>query len=271
MASDGLTVWLGEQRIDGRTVARVGRRGNELIAEFGDLGTLIANAIDGSVRFEGSVQADVSVLQKLRASVVQALARHAQGKMTMHASAVGFGSEVVVLVGPSGVGKSTLAAALCRQPNIEFVGDDTVAIDVPEDASGTKAIQVVPTQDTAWLLPDARVALGFEGEPAGKIAVSVPSAPLDFLSMRAVVGLVFDSDVPEAELQPLHGERAFTLLAGSLIRFVIDEPSAQIREFEQLKILARLCPVLELRRPRDIGQLNRGLDVIQQLLTSGAR
>src|SRR4051812_48215414 len=108
MTTDPLTIWLGEQLVNERVVARVGRRGKELIAEFADLGVLVANLEQRSTRFEGKPGADAAVLQKLMASVVDALARHIRGKMSIHASAVACGSEVVVLVGPSGAGKSTL-------------------------------------------------------------------------------------------------------------------------------------------------------------------
>ncbi len=66
-------------------------------------------------------------------------------------------------------------------------------------------------------------------------------------------------------MRRLHGHDAFTVLADSAFRFVIDEPSAQEREFEQFRSLVRHCAVFELRRPRDLGGLARSVACVEAL------
>ncbi len=165
MASERLTRWLGEHRVDGRLVARIGRRGDELVAEFAGVGTLAAANRGTRTRFEPVEGADPSVIEKVSASVLDALVRHAQGKVTLHGSAVCKESSVVALVGASGAGKSTLAAALCAQSNIDLVADDTVALELSDEMNTRAPVEVTPTQTAAWLLSDARSALGLDSGP----------------------------------------------------------------------------------------------------------
>jgi hypothetical protein len=260
--------WVGESRIHGKVVARVGRRaGGDLVAELLNVGTLAADPGGDNARFEPVPGMSTTMLDKLTASVLDALARHAQGKMTLHGGGVALRSRAVVFVGPSGAGKSTLAASLCTRPSIELVADDTVALELPEDLDQAGPIEVVPTQATAWLLPDTRAALGIGPQPSerGKLPVAVrPFASRARLG--AIVGLSFDPNVDQPELRRLRGQEALALLSGSLIRWIIDDPAVQAREFEQLRVLVQQCPIFELKRAFDMMRLRRSAELIEQLL-----
>jgi hypothetical protein len=264
MAADGVTTWLAENSIGGTVLLRVGRQGDELVAEFANMGRLTTNPRGACVRFEPVAGASGAAVEKLRATVVDAFVRHAQGKVTFHGGAICLDSKVVALVGPSRSGKSTLTAALCGEPEIGLLGDDTVAIELSEIAGAP--VEVLPTQGSAWLLPDARRAFGLDAMAPRKIAVPLRAATSKRVVLAAVVGLVFDSDAAAPRLRRLRGQEAFSTLFNSAFRFVIDDPSAQLREFDQLRVVVEKCLVYELRRPRDLGRLKYTVRLIRELL-----
>jgi hypothetical protein len=263
--ADVPVVWLGEYRVDGDVVSRIGRKGDELVAEFSSLGTFRASRNGIVSHLEPLPGAPSWAFQKLRASLFDALLRHVQGKVTFHGSAVASGPRAVAFVGSGGAGKSTLAAACCARSELELVADDTVAFEI---ATGEgEDVGIVPTQKVAWLLPDARAALGLDAGAKTKVPLSLRSAQESKVSLLAIVGLSFDADVAGAELLRLRGQDAFQMLSRSTIRFVIDEPAVQVREFEQLQYLIERCPVFELRRNRDLGQLERTVELVRDLFT----
>jgi hypothetical protein len=205
-------------------------------------------------------------LEKLRSTLVDAFVRHAQGKVTLHGGAISRGPRALAFVGPSTSGKSTLTAALCQEVDIGVVADDTVALELPEGSPSSTSIEVVPTQSEAWLLPEARAALGFDSFAAGKTAIPLQQAAQDRLQLGAVIGLVFDSEATSPQLRRLRGQDAFSTLSSAAIRFVVDDPTAQMREFDQLRLLATMCPVYELRRPMDLSRLPHTVRCIKELL-----
>ena len=52
------------------------------------------------------------------------------------------------------------------------------------------------------------------------------------------------------------------MLSSAIIRFVVDDPAMQEREFEQMRVLVSKCPIFELRRPAYFSELGPTLDVI---------
>ena len=61
---------------------------------------------------------------------------HQRRRLILHAATIGWRGQAIALCGPTGAGKSTLAAALCRA-GCHFLGDDIAAIDF---ASGKRPI-----------------------------------------------------------------------------------------------------------------------------------
>lgn len=74
------------------------------------------------------------VLQKVLSGTAIALLMHQRGSIVLHASSVLFDGRVILLMGPSGVGKSTTAAALVQR-GATLIADDITVLDV--DSSGT--------------------------------------------------------------------------------------------------------------------------------------
>jgi hypothetical protein len=260
-----LTKWLGEERVRGRTTARIGRRGEEFVAEFPNLGTFFANADGTRTHLEPALGANPVLLEKLGASAIDALVRHLRGKLTFHGAAASLDSAAIVFAGESGAGKSTLVAALCAEDDFDLVADDTASVEIPESLDSSAAIEVVPTQSAVWLLPSARAALGFDEGRAGKVPLTPRPTTAGRLFLAGIVHLVFDPHSELPVLRRVRGQDAFALLSSSVIRFIIDRPEAQLNEFEQLRSLIQRCPVFQLQRSRDLNQLRRSVDAVRQL------
>jgi len=270
MASEGVIVWLSEQRVDGRIVARVGRKGDQLVAELGETGSLLVDSISGDACFQRNPNLAPASIDKLVVSKVDALTRNFRGKLTLHGAAVCVRQSAVVLVGASGAGKSTLTAALCAAADIALVADDTVSVEIPKEAG--RPAEVLPTQDVAWLFPSALAALGLCCDltvgfgRSGKVAVPLRSSRHVGLPVLAVVNLVFDPNVTKPTLERLRGQAAFSVLAQQAIRLVIDKPDAQMHEFQQFRNLIGSCQVHRLTRRRDFNDLGYAVDVIGRLV-----
>jgi hypothetical protein len=257
-------VWLGETSREGTLLARIGRDGDEYIAEFPNVAVLRADRSGAWSRLEPANGARPSDVEKLSRSTVDALLRQLQGKLTLHAGAVACSKRALVLAGPSGAGKSTLVAALCMRAGAALVGDDTVAID--SNPAGVPI--VIPTQDRVWLLPVSRVALGLDGEGVEKSSFGVERVHSEPVVLSSIVGLAFDDRIDEPVLERLRGYEAFALIAGLVFRFAIDEPVVHKREFEQLQSLALATPVFRLRRPRAFDKLDATVSLLQTMLCS---
>jgi hypothetical protein len=260
------TMWLSEHRAEGRLVARIGRRGHRLIAEFVGVGTLTADRDGGSSQFQPAEGADPATVERFDRSMLGALLRHLLGEMTLHGSCAAAEDAAVAFIGASGSGKSTLVAALCASGSLELVSDDTVALEISADPPDV--VQIVPTQARVWLDSSACRALNVTASAAEKTPVSIGKRRNHHARLKAVVGLVFDADIAAPRLTRLRGQEAFATILKSVVRFVVDEPEVQVREFEQVAAIARQCPVFELRRSPSFDQLLATVELVRPLWIS---
>lgn len=264
MVGYGLTKWLAEDRSDGRVIVRVGRRAGELVAEFPNLGLVTVTADGNCAHFEPANGLSPIQVEKIQSTLVDAFIRHAQGKLTLHGGSVCDEKKAIAFVGPSRAGKSTLAAALCAGRDLALIGDDTVAIELSEPNGAT--VYVTSTQKSAWLLPDTRRAFGFDASVPRKTAVALKTGGVERKALGAVMSITFDPEGASPTLRRLHGQEAFSTLFNSAFHFVVDDPTALVREFEQIRAIADQCSIYELRRPRDLRRLGETVDLVRSLL-----
>lgn len=257
----GLT-WLGEYQEDGVVYFRLGREGDELVAEWPNIATLRANPKRGTSRFDADPSADPVLVEKVHRSLAQALLRHLEHKLTLHGSAVTDpkSGRAVAIVGSSGAGKSTLAAALAREEGLAFAADDTLAIEMPE---GVIVPTLLPTERESWLLADVCEHFGV---PPGDDKQAV--APPRLASAARLVAVVLPAfgEGEEIRLSRMRGQSLLSALVPAVVRFVIDDPRVQLREIEQLSRLTDMVPVISLTRPRDLSRLGETLRVVRALL-----
>ena len=176
------------------TVLRIGRAGDAVVAEWPGICRLRAEG--GEHAYEPEAGVDPHLVDKIRLGAGAALLRHLDGKPSLHASAR-FADRCAGASWPSsaraGAGKSTLAAAACREPGVSFVADDVVALDLSGPAP-----MVEPAERAHWLDPTAVVALGMNETTSGGDKVwCMPRASLaEPLPLAAVVHLAFAEGEP---------------------------------------------------------------------------
>ncbi len=258
-APDTIT-WIGEDTQGGAVGFRIGRSGDELIADFVGLGRLSADRGRGTSCFLPAPGASAALLAKVELSAVPALLRHLADKLTLHGSAAAWGGVAISCIGESGAGKSTLSAALCTRFGAELVADDTCALEFREGR-----VDLFPTERVHWLISGS---MDPDPEGTAKWAVAPRALVNEPPRLAAVCRLTFDETAPGTSLQRLRGQHALAALVPAVIRFVIDEPDMHEREFEQLRSLAERVPIYELRRPRKASEIERSCVAVADLARS---
>jgi hypothetical protein len=248
--------WTREWRTDGFLDFRVGRAGEELVAEWSGL-CIVRMTRAGEVRrFTPGSGVDAERAKRLVEGPVQALARHVSGKMSLHASAVASADAAVLFLGASSCGKSTLAAALCRS-SLEMLADDAAFLE-----ERTDGFYVVPSESAHWLRQDAARVMGAKDVRSAKsllVPVAVATRPV---RLRLMVALAFDEAASRATLRRLEGHEAFRWLRTSLFRLVMDEPEVDASDFEKVAALYDAAPLLELRRRPCLEDIREGAELV---------
>lgn len=240
--------WLAESFEHGVLAARVGRDEDRLVAEWPERLSLSVRRDGSDLVLEPHPAVEASDLEKLKRGAVGLLLAHLAGAIPLHASAVAIDGRAVVFVGGTGLGKSTLAAALCERGGASLLADDAVVIERDEDT-----YQVLAVEPNHWLDRASAAALGrpsdFAAEKAPTAArrADVPRAPL-----AMIAHLAFSADGREARLVPLFGLDAVAGLLSQLTRFVVDEPGVARRDLTLLADLVDRTRIVRLERPRDL-------------------
>lgn len=247
--------WIHQVMVDDVLTFRVGRCEGAMVAEWPGLATFDC-ARDGSGPHLTPISgASPRAIEKLRHGYVRALLRDLHGHLSVHASAVALGGRAVVFVGPSGVGKSTVAAEMCLQQGAELLADDVVLFDV-----GADGVRVVPSERQHWLNADSCLALGF-APPANtssgdKHELAAPHVARNASRLALTVALGLDPSAGQAMLRPLHGSSAACSLLEAVIRFDVEDPTARRRELEQVTRIYNQVPFLQLvRSPVALGRV----------------
>lgn len=185
------------------------------------------------------------------------------GRPVLHGSAVVIDGNAFAFLGPSGRGKSTMAAAFARS-GYAFLTDDGLVLH--RDGN---AFFADPHLSSIRLLPDSELAvMGTDTLPddgsAGKVRVEAgPTVP--YASQRARlrgIYLMREPNSAEMVFQPLSiAERVAALLQHS---FLLDSKDKQrVRDhFEAMGALADGCPMFGLDYPRDYSRLDDTISAI---------
>jgi hypothetical protein len=233
--------WVAETVENGRTIFRIGRHGEKLVAEWPGLGRLLTDRTATQPEFRAEEGADATIVEKIQAGAVRGLLRHLEGKLAMHASAIARNGAAVAFIGDSGAGKSTIAhvAALDRA---ELLSDDCLFI---EDG------RALPTENASWL-----------DRPGGKQRIECGRVAVRGAPLRAFVRLVFEEG--PVSVRRLTGYTAADVLSRAMVRFVMDEPAVLRADTERLAQLT--VPVVQLSRPRGFEHLPATLAAIDEAI-----
>jgi hypothetical protein len=250
--------WLAEYVEDGNVAFRIGRVGEDVVAEWIGLVRLTSRRDGKDVRFEVAPGAHSPDVEKIRRGSAQLLLRQLGGELSLHGAAVGRDGRAVILLGRSGQGKSTLAAHLCQKRGLAFLADDAVAVGGRGDA-----FVVEPLEANHWIDDAARRALGIAAGEVGKLPI--PAATIGPPSaLVAAVELSYAEGPPH--LTRLAGVDAMQVLVPQVVRFVLDEPEAQRRELAHLATLVGAVPLYRLTRARDLARLDEGAELVESLI-----
>lgn len=102
------------------------------------------------------------------------VALHQRGRLALHASAVALDGRGIAICGPSGVGKSTLSAALCRA-GCTFISDDVTAIDM----TAGRPPRIVADGRAHRLWQDSLERLALDARRGDAVRPSIPKFHVD--------------------------------------------------------------------------------------------
>ena len=146
---------LGTDSVYGTIQVRAYASPSAIRLVYDDTGTFEIRPGDRTIAWHrGAVATDEAMRADLLGRVI-AFAAHSDGALALHASAVCIDGRAIALVGPKGIGKSTLAFALVRQ-GARLITDDTLIVRF--DATG--ASWAVPGLQRLRLWEDSARALG---------------------------------------------------------------------------------------------------------------
>lgn len=189
-----------------------------------------------------------------------------KGHAVLHASAIQLGGRSFAFIGPSGRGKSTLAAALCRV-GARLISDDTLRCDVQGDRivcfPATRSLRLRPT---ATLLATAEAPTYITVD--GRLGLSPALVDDGTHTLNAV--FVPKSAAPgEAfTIARLSGVNVMTQLAAGARVTCWLSSEMRSRQFSLLATLAQTLPVFALSTPRDIVFSEAGREELASALST---
>lgn len=197
---------------------------------------------------------------------------HQRRLLALHAATVAWQGRAIALCGPTGAGKSTLAAALCRA-GAGFVGDDIAAIRT-DTADGVPMVWPDGRQHRLWADAIDHLTLAERQGPPIRSHMRkfhvAPSSPVDGGQDAAPLAAVIllrtrDRTVPPG---PPAIERLALVDAAPLLRAEIYRPSLARRMghdpllFIQIASLLDRVPVFRLERTRGLEYLDAGATLV---------
>lgn len=180
-----------------------------------------------------------------------------RGALALHAAAVVSGAGATLLLGPSGGGKSTIAAALAARHGWRLYADDVAIVRSEPAASMGAAFAVWPAATGVCLKRDALAALGVA--PADCHALTAydqkvwyepePCVAANPQPLRALVFLRRSAAAAVPVLEPIPSSEGLVLAACQLFRFNPSDREELTRGLEQVGALAAAVPAFVLTYP----------------------
>lgn len=203
---------------------------------------------------------ETPVVRRLFENEMLGVLSHQRGRLVLHASAVSVDGRGALFVGPSGVGKSTTAAAV-HAGGHALLEDDVVVLRFDDDGP-----TVLPGVPQLRLVADAADALGVEpdADAAGDDHLRKVHRRLD--ERPAAVPLqrcYFLRQGDALAVSPLDAREAlFGLVSRTYTRGMLEDTGRTGENFEQCSAVVESTAVRELCRPDDHDRLPDLVDLI---------
>ena len=246
--ADATTLWIHEMRDQDRVTYRLGRQGQDLVAEWPAIGRIMCGT-DGSgarlIPAEPATPVSLAMLQATATVFVGEL----RGGLALHASAVSIEGRGVLVLGESGSGKSTAAATLCTRHGAKLLADDAALL---VERDGTLLIE--PSERDHHLTQESLAALGKPPLPSSpwpdKAVLPAEAAASAPAPLALIAALQFDDASAQAEVRALRGVDGAAKLLASLFRFNFPDGPARRHELDRVMRIHERTRVVEIRRPR---------------------
>jgi hypothetical protein len=241
----------------------------EVIVHYDGVGTaLVQNG--ASITLQPAHDADPLCLLLFVLQQVLGVLLLQRGFLVLHASAAAIRGRAIAFAGPSGQGKSTLAAALTEYAGAQIITDDVLAIDfsnpdLPLALPGLAQLKLdEPTR--AQICPRAnaeqRIADG-----SSKALCEVEAVRADHAVPLAAIYLL--ETAPTLSFTPVPKARAaIELVRHTYGSRLLDAINLSARHFQQTADLVRGVPVVTLACPRDLSLLPKIAERIKLQLPS---
>jgi hypothetical protein len=188
------------------------------------------------------------------------------GLLPLHASAVSLGSEAIAFAGPTGAGKSTMAAAIAARGHVH-VTDDLSVVRLP--AEGLPL--VYPGTRVMKLCPDSSTALGFDEAEA--VTARLSHEKLRFRSGATTLSAQPDAlaaiyflelgDSADVIIEPLIGMHAIAAVASEIFRRAWLGPMGSLEaRLPDIAEVARRTACFRLKRPHRFDMLPEVVDTV---------
>jgi hypothetical protein len=238
-------------RDDGTVLYSLVRDQDRCVLRYPGLCEFVGDPILSDVTVHLHPGVDPGLVRVLAAGALIAIHLRLRHELVLHASAVRVDGRALAFVGASGMGKSTLAAALCREGH-ELVSDDVLRVDLTDPAvvrahpGSTETRLRLSARHLADTAPPDTVRPTADGRLAVRPA-AWSTAPLPLLacvvprpSHRAEEDVAVERLPPVASLMRLS---QFPRIVGWI------DPISTAADFQALGDLIERVPVFEARIP----------------------
>ena len=188
------------------------------------------------------------------------------GLLPLHASAVSLGSEAIAFAGPTGAGKSTMAAAVAARGHFH-VTDDLSVMRLPAEGlplvyPGTRVMKLCPDSSTALGLDEARVVTAPLSNEKLRFRIGAASVSEQPNALAAIYFLE-RGDTADVVIEPLIGMHAIAAVASEIFRRAWLGPMGSLEaRLPDIAEVARRTACFRLKRPHRFDMLPEVVDSV---------